>query len=390
MRKGKYFLLLCMIILAFALVGCNNMSDKSSDSSEVSQTTSAIVPETTIPEETAKATSTPAPTSSPVVTTKAVDLYGQLQVVGTNLCDETGAPVVLKGMSTHAIQYTDTYYNEEIFKTLAQDWGCTVIRLAVYTEEGGYIDNPDRYYESTCKAIDLAVAEGMYVIVDWHILSDGDPMTHITESLDFFQKISDKYKDCPNIIYEICNEPNSGHADDPAAVVTWADNIKPYAEQVVAVIRDNDPDNVIIIGSSNWSQDVDIAAADPVEGTNLMYSLHFYAGSHGQELRDKMDAAISLGAAIFVTEWGTTNNTGAGELYLTESDEWLSYLEEKNISWCNWSILSSIAESTNALKFSTNSISFDEKAAGHWPDSMISNSGLYVRCQILGIPYEES
>lgn len=152
----------------------------------------------------------------------------------------------------------------------------------------------------------------------------------------------------------------------------------------------NDPDNIIIIGSPNWSQDVDIAAADPVEGTNLMYTLHFYAGSHGQELRDKMDAAMMLGAALFVTEWGDINNTGGGKLYLSESDLWLDYLDANMISWCNWSIGSSIAEKSNALKMNSDILTPQEKSAAHWPDNFFTSSGTYVRSKLLDIPYTES
>jgi len=135
---------------------------------------------------------------------------------------------------------------------------------------------------------------------------------------------------------------------------------------------------------------MDIAAADPVEGTNLMYTMHFYVGSNGQELRDKADKAIKLGAAIFVTEWGTTGSTGNGALYLDKADEWLSYLDENMISWCNWSIGSSIAEKSNALKMSSDILTPEQKAAAHWPDNFITKSGLYVRSKILGIPYTES
>jgi endoglucanase len=159
---------------------------------------------------------------------------------------------------------------------------------------------------------------------------------------------------------------------------------------VVAVIRENDPDNIIIIGSPDWSKEVDVAAADPVEGTNLMYTLHFYAGSHGQELRDKMDTAQDQGLALFVTEWGTTDSSGSGALYFEETDVWLDYLDEHMISWCNWSIGSSIAETSNTLKMASSVLTQEEKLLAHWPDSFITKSGKYVRSQLLGIPYTES
>jgi len=396
----KYVVFLLAIIFALPLMSsCSKVpdlqtemtqKDASAQTSAVPATTKDITEATQSPDTSTTPEETPDPTSTAVVTSRSVDEYGHLQVIGTNLCSQNGKPVQLKGMSLHGLQAVGDFISQASFQTLAEDWGCAVIRLPLYTESDCYIKYPDKYYKLLCKGIDQCIKQGVYVIVDWHILGDGNPMTYLTESLDLFSKISGKYGNSPNVIYEICNEPNSGKMGDETKIVTWAKDVKPYAEQVAAAIRANDPDNIIIIGSPNWSQDVDIAAADPVEGTNLMYTLHFYAGSHHQELRDKMDAAMKLGAAIFVTEWGDTNSTGNGLLFLDESDVWLDYLDKNMISWCNWSIGSSIAEKSNALKMSSAILTPEEKSAAHWPDSFLTASGLYVRGKLLGIPNSES
>jgi endoglucanase len=396
-----------IIVLALSLVvtllsGCVGSTSGTSDtmiSAGTEQTVATSAETSKAPAETAAAATAAAGTtkeeetyvtSTAVVTTRIADQYGQLQVIGTNLCDSKGNPVQLKGMSTHGIHAIGDFLTEASVQTLAQDWGCTVIRLALYTEESGYLTYPEKYYEALCNGVDLCIAQGVYVIIDWHILGDGNPMTHIDEAVDFFNRVSEKYGDNPNVIYEICNEPNSGKLGRAEQQITWAGDVKPYAEKIVETIRANDPDNIIIIGSPTWSEDMDIAAADPVEGTNLMYTLHFYVGSNGQELRDKVDKAIKLGAAIFVTEWGTTGSTGNGALYLDKADEWLSYLDKNMISWCNWSIGSSIAEKSNALKMSSDILTPEQKAAAHWPDNFITKSGLYIRSKLLGIPYIES
>lgn len=389
--------IVCIMLIIFLVSSCTRGSDVSKESTPGETTVQTAAVSVTDTVETAASDTTASeppeisyPLSAAIVTSRAADEYGQLQVIGTNLCGSDGEPVQLKGMSLHGLNYVGDFISEASIKTLAEDWGCSVIRLPLYTESDCYIRYPDKYYEVLCEGIDICIAQGVYVIVDWHILSDGNPMTYLFESLDLFAKISEKYGSTPNVIYEICNEPNSGKTGDAAAVVTWSGEVKPYAEQVVAAIRANDPNNIIIIGSPNWSQDVDIAAADPVEGTNLMYSLHFYAGSHGQELRDKMDAAMKLGAALFVTEWGDTNNTGGGKLYLSESDIWLDYLDVNMISWCNWSIGSSIAEKSNALKMNSAILTPEQKTAAHWPDNFLTSSGIYIRSKLLDIPYIES
>ena len=391
-RKCVVTLLSIVLILPLLASCSSSKNDKNQSTTSVSQSVSAT--DTTVaatePAETTAADIGPGPTSVPVVTTRAVDTYGQLQVIGTNLCDASGTPVQLKGMSLHGLNFVGNFITPASFKTLAEDWGCSVIRLPLYTESDCYIAYPDQYYKVLCDGIDTCIAQGVYVIVDWHILSDGNPMTYLPESLDLFTKISEKYGSTPNVLYEICNEPNSGHTGNPDQAITWAGDVKPYAEQVVAAIRANDPDNIIIIGNPDWSKQVDVAAADPVAGTNLMYTVHFYAGSHGQELRDKMDAAMALGVAIFVTEWGTTDSSGGGSLYLNESDTWLDYLDTHMISWCNWSIGSSIAEKSNALKMASSILTPLQKNDAHWPDKFITASGLYVRSKLLGIPYTES
>ena len=136
-------------------------------------------------------------------------------------------------------------------------------------------------------AVDAAIANDLYVILDWHILSDGNPMAHVEEAAAFFAEMAQRYRDVPNVLYEICNEPNGN--------VSWAGDVKPYAQRIVSVIRAHSPKAVILIGSPTWSQDIHLAAADPVAGDNLMYTLHFYAGTHGAELRGRIDDALAKG-----------------------------------------------------------------------------------------------
>ena len=266
--------------------------------------------------------------------------YGKLQVVGTHLCDSSGKPVQLRGMSTMGLQWNGEIVNEAAFAALAKDWKVDVVRLAMYVGEGGYAAHPE-LKQLVWKGVDLAIKYGMYVMVDWHVLTPGNPNDPVYRGAQaFFDEASKKYAKVPNVLYEIMNEPNGQ--------LSWAEDIKPYAEKMVATIRANDPDNVILIGSGTWSQDVDVAAADPVQGKNLMYTFHFYPGSHRQALRNKVQAAIDAGAAVFCSEWGTTDYTGSGQLYLAEAETWLAFLDRNQISWTNWSLCDK-SESSAAL-----------------------------------------
>lgn len=266
------------------------------------------------------------PTAAPVIT-GGISRNGNLKVSGTRLVNEKGEAVVLRGMSTHGLQWFPGFISDAYIKAAAYK-GANVMRFAMYTEEGGYIQDPS--VKNTLEAgVKNAVSNDMYAIIDWHILSDGNPMTHIAEAKAFFSDMSLKYKDTKGIIYEICNEPNGN--------ISWSENVKPYAEEIISTIRANDSDAVILVGSPTWSQDIDKAAADRIDGENIMYTCHFYAGAHTQWLRDRIKAALSAGLPIFVSEWGTSDASGSGGVFEEESLKWLDFMQQNGISWCNWS-----------------------------------------------------
>lgn len=295
-----------------------------------------------------------------------VERFGQLQVIGTKLCTEAGKPVQLRGMSSFGLQWAGKYANEDVIRWLRDDWNMQVWRAAMYLTQGGYIENPV-IKEKVISSIEAALKMGIYVLVDWHVLSDKNPQVYQNRAVEFFTDIAQRYGTYPNIIYEICNEPNGKD-------VTWKGQIKPYAEAVIAAIRRYDPDNIIIVGTPNWSQDVDVAAEDPIENQkNIMYTLHFYAGTHGDELRAKAEKAISKGLPIFVTEWGTSDASGGGGFYMEKSKVWLSFLKKHTISWVNWSV-NNKGEESGALVYNA-----DREGKGQWKESDLSESGRFVR-----------
>ena len=307
--------------------------------------------QTPTPVQTPTPAQTPAPT--PVaVGNNGVAAHGQLKVSGTQLTDKDNNPVVLKGMSSHGLAWFPQFTNKySVNKT--KEYGANVFRAAMYTEEyGGYTTGAEfkaKAEELLCGAVDTAIGLDMYAIIDWHILSDGSPSRHKAEAAEFFDKISKKYAGNPAVIYEICNEPNGA---------SWSGDIKPYANEIIPIIRKNSPNAVIIVGTNTWSQDVDEASKDRLQFDNVMYSLHFYAGTHKLDnFKNKIETALGNGCAIFVTEWGTTMADGSNGVYLDESQKWLDYLKSKNISYVNWS-LSDKAESSAALKPGANSESF--------------------------------
>ncbi|MBQ7077342.1 MAG: glycoside hydrolase family 5 protein [Lachnospiraceae bacterium] len=294
-----------------------------------------------------------------------VENHGALKVDGANLVDKNGNKVQLYGMSTHGIAWFPDYVNYDTFKYLRDEWGNNCIRLAMYTEEyAGYTSGGDKnkLKELVSNGVDYATDLGMYVIIDWHILNDQTPMRHKDEAKDFFDEMSKKYKDYDNVIYEICNEPNGQG--------TW-DEITRYANEVIPVIRANDPDAIILVGTPTWSQEVDKPAASPLNFDNVMYVLHFYAATHTDWLRQRMQEAINAGTPIFISEFGLCEASGNGAINKGESDKWKKIIEDNNISFMCWN-LANKDETSSIIKSGCNKLS-------GWSDNELKEEGLYMK-----------
>ncbi len=298
------------------------------------------------------------PTDSSVVS-----MNGQLGVKGNKIVNQYGEPIILRGMSLFWSQWMPQYYNANCIKWLKEDWKCTVVRAAMGIESGGYLNNPDTEKNKIRSVIDACVDEGIYVIVDWH---DHHANEHLNEAIAFFKEIASEYGDKSNIIYEIFNEPE---------IVSWQDVVKPYSDSVISAIRSIDSNNLILVGNPTWSQDVDIAANDPLNFSNIAYSLHFYAASHKQYLRDKAKAALTKGVALFVSEFGTCESNGSGFLDYNETEKWITFLEENKISWCNWSIADKVETSAALVPGASGN--------GGWDESQITESGKLIKDKLI-------
>ena len=291
-----------------------------------------------------------------------VKLHGQLKVTGTKLVDAKDKEVVLHGMSFGWHNWWPRFYNANAVHELAIKWNCTVIRAAMGIEpDSGYLKNPKRSLELITNVIEACIKENVYVIIDWH-----DHNIHQKEAVDFFSMMSKQYGNLAHIIYEIYNEPDRE---------TWAE-VKTYSEAVIKAIRVNDPDNIILVGSPHWSQDVHLAAEDPIKGySNLMYTMHFYAGTHKKWLRDRTDEAIKKGLPVFISECAGMEATGDGPL---DNNEWKTYVEWMNdnkLSWIAWS-LSDKNETCSVLEKHASS-------EGNWKEEDIKEWGKLIKSYLI-------
>ncbi|RKM59456.1 glycosyltransferase [Butyrivibrio sp. CB08] len=291
---------------------------------------------------------------------------GQLSVEGTQLVDKNGSPVLLKGISTHGLTWFPDFIDEDIFRQLATEWDCNLIRLPMYSEI--YCDGEERLSEEMLrKGVDLAIKNDMYVMVDWHILNDYDPNMNIDEAMDFFSRISSDYAGVPNIIYEICNEPNGS--------CSWSD-VYEYSNKVIPVIRENSPDAVVLVGTTTYDRDLIIASRNPLSFDNVMYVLHFYTATHRSDLQGELLEALDRGLPVFISECGICEASGDGAVDYASAAKWFDILHEHGISYAIWS-LSNKDESSAMLK-----PEYDPK--NPMTDADLSPSGTWVKALVQG------
>ena len=260
--------------------------------------------------------------------------YGKLSVDGSQLVDEKGNPALLMGVSTHGINWFPEYASKDTIKTLRDTWGINVIRLAMYTSDyDGYCvggqDNQQKLKDIIDEAVNAATENDMYAIIDWHILNDNDPNEYKAEAIQFFGEMVRKYESNDNVIYEICNEPNGD--------TTWSD-IRKYANEIIPVIRNVDEDAVILVGTPEWSSDLESPINRPLKFDNIMYTYHFYAGSHHSAERAELMDALEEELPVFISEYGLVNADGDGDVDMDEADEWLGLIKEYGLSSCMWNL----------------------------------------------------
>ena len=293
-------------------------------------------------------------------------INGKLHVIGTGLFDEKGTQVVLKGASTHGLTWFPQYVNNSLFRQLSREWNTNLIRLAMYSYD--YVNGDrEKNLEIMRKGVEYAIENDMYVMVDWHILIDNNPNENLAEAINFFNMVAKEYADIPNVIFEICNEPNGD--------CTWED-IKEYANIIIPVIRRHKPDALILIGTPNYDREIQEPARDPVAFENVMYSFHFYATSHKGESLALLKEVVGGGTPIFITESGLCEASGDGKIDLESVKLWYSTLDSLHLSYTIWSMSNKEEESAMVLS--------DSRAVDSLADDDLSLSGLYARALFQG------
>jgi endoglucanase len=304
--------------------------------------------------------------SASLIAQTPVSRNGALKVQDNKIVNKNNVSPQLRGISfSWSLWQGKKYYNPAVVDWLASDFKVSLIRASMGVQpDHGYLQEPALQKQLIVNVVDQAIKDGIYVLIDWH---DHHGNEHIPQSKAFFAEMAQRYKGIPNVIYEIWNEPEA---------IGW-DTVKNYAVQVIAEIRKYDPDNLIVVGSPRWDQDVDVAAANPVTGfKNIAYSFHFYASdpNHQEKLRAKGDLAIKKGLALMITEWGVGESDGNGKFNRDQVKTWMTWMEANKLSWANWNITDK--QETTALLLP------GAPDNGGWTDGQLTPAGIYIKEQL--------
>ena len=376
------------LVGAFLLCSCStDLGPETLPTTAPSTEPVETVPEETEPTEEIVETEAPEPLSTAVVTDSIVEKNGRLKIDGTKIVNGDDDTVVLNGISSFGIDECEGFFTPEIVKTLAEDWGCDVLRIAITgnDDDEGYLEDPDKYFDMVCKICDMCTDQGIYVIVDWDVRYTEEYDANKDEAVDFFKRLSTIYPESVNVIYEVNNypleyeEPDEDSDDEDEETNEWEDNIIPFVSDVIEAVRENNPDSVFIVGAPREGLDIAAASDSKLDYDNVCYGCRFFSGTHRQEQRDQVENALDNDACVFVTEWSYCTDDCKGGIFTSESDKWAEFLEDNDISWCNIAIGSNEGNDTNALLMDSDKYTFEQIRSGHWPDDLLSRSGAYAR-----------
>lgn len=309
-----------------------------------------------------------------------VSTYGELKANGGKLVGScptyANKAVQVKGMSlfwSSGNTYSTDFYTEKGINRLVDDMGIEVVRFALgaadekFNSSGrSYTTGGEDFQKALLKSVvNAAIDKDIYVIIDWHIESSTG---YTDDAVKFFEYAAKEYGSYNNVIFEIWNEPTGDMS-----------TVKSHADRVIPAIRKYS-DNLILVGSPGWSSQPDACANAGISDNNYGCTLHFYAGTHKIGGYDKAaETAMSKGVPVFATEWGTVNANGDGAPDLSSSNDWVNWMQQKNISWTNWNA-SAMNETSSAFANAVFENGFSYTASGTAVKGYIGSAPAYSDC----------
>ena len=264
-----------------------------------------------------------------------------LHTDGNHIKNSAGTNVTLKGVSVIAPEQnavcTDCNnkpINDLIDMTVSNGWNSKILRLLVTEAIGKDLNAYDATYIKPY--VDHAVAKGLYVIIDLHLVRNyGDAAGAVPQSdvKGFWDFIAPRYANNSNVLFEVFNEPIA-----PDNWATWKSYIQPVVDSIRSVAS-----NVILMGSPSWSTRLNGALTAPITGGNIAYVYHLYP-NQGPATATNLDPKFGNAAAtlpVVLTEFGWDPSSSANNVTAGTTSGWglplRQYLDARpQIGWLGW------------------------------------------------------
>ena len=294
----------------------------------------------------------------------AYSSHGALTVSdGGTLTDVFGHNFTLNGISIDTENLNSTYLTQETFVTLKDELKVNMVRIPVWLNgTGGYCTGDDMtraiIRSNVYAALNAAIYQDMYVILEWNLAEEQDLLKYRNEALAFFEDIATAYRAFPNIIYEI----GSGKDTEDCS---WEDML-PFETELIDCIRYYSPDCVVIVGLPDGGQGIYEASENLIQRDNLLYGYTMDPMDLYEEANLEM-ALADEELPLFVTGYSPLDEDG--ELLWQTSDTFLGLLNYYEISRCYSQLSSADADNSLLQSWFTGADSWNADAytpSGNW------------------------
>ncbi len=284
----------------------------------------------------------------------------RLHTRGKKVLNASGKPVWLYGVNIASLEWsTDGEHIEESVNRAINDWKVNLIRLPLAQDQwfGKMMNQTDggaAYRALVDKLVDTCAAGHVYIDLDLHwsdagkwVNEGGKSGQHSMpdkNSVAFWQDMATRYKNWPNVIFDLYNEPRDVSFAvwrDGGTVTEKPDRKKTGQAKVTYeavglqklydTVRATGATNVVTVGGLDWAYDLSgVLQGYGIKGSNLIYETHPY-----QEKKnwDKNFGDTSWKYPVYMGEWGfgVRNTNGLGY-----AQSLMQYARKHKLHWTAW------------------------------------------------------
>ena len=166
-------------------------------------------------------------------------------------------------------------FKEHYFQMI-KDAGFSTVRINLHAfrhmDRNNDYKLTDSWWEVLNWAVDNAIKSDLMVILDMHEYGSmgRNPENGKQALLAFWTQVSERFKNAPdNVIFEILNEPSKQLTPE-----LW----NQYLKEALAIIRQTNPNRMVIIGPGNYNQINYLDQLElPEEDRNIIVTIHYYS-----------------------------------------------------------------------------------------------------------------